>query len=110
MPSFTKAHAEDTAKKLKTKPRETTYPRLDVVESKEGPHLIQCIYCNGLFVSKFGIKHGSNRNASHGWVARSLNLQPNQMHSFAVCNMSIDEMIAHFIADGIIEEPPDPDA
>jgi hypothetical protein len=105
MPGFTKAHAEDTAKKLKTKPKGSQYPRLEVVESKEGPHLVQYIYCNGIYINKFGIKHGSDRNASHAWVGRDLNLPPHQMHSFAICNMSIDEMIAHFIADGMIDSP-----
>jgi hypothetical protein len=103
MPVFTKTHAEDTAKKLKTKPKGTTLPRLEVIEIREGSHLMQYIWCDGVVVNKFGIKHGSNRNASHGWVGRSLNLHPNQMHAFAICNMSIDDMISHFIADGVID-------
>lgn len=103
MPVFTKAHAEGTAKKLKTKPKTGGYPRLEIIEVKDGPHLIQQIWCNGVLVNLFGVKHGSSRNSSHGWVARNLNLSPHRMHEFAICTMSIDEMIEHFMAEGTIE-------
>ncbi|MES2790101.1 MAG: hypothetical protein V4719_10795 [Planctomycetota bacterium] len=63
---------------------------------------MQQIWCDGEFILDFGIKHASNRNNTHGWVARELNLSPNKMYSFAICTMSIDEMIAHFIEDGTI--------
>ncbi len=103
MPVFTKAHSEDAARKLKRKPKNTALPRLEVTELIAGPHRIQQIWCGGKLVNQFGIKHGSNRNASHGWFARDLNLSPRKAFEFAICTMSIDDMIQHFVSQGMIE-------
>jgi hypothetical protein len=97
MPVFTKAHAQECAKKLKAKPENETLPRLVVKEVRGGAHIIEQIWCNDRLINKFGIKHGSNRNASHGWVARDLGLRPQRMFEFAVCTMTVDEMIEHFV-------------
>ena len=105
MSSFTKTHAIDTAKKLKTKPKNERYPRLEVVENRAGAHVMQEIWCNGQLVNKFGIKHDPNRNNPHGWVARDLGLSPHKMREFAICHMTIDEMIEHFIDQGFIDVP-----
>ena len=51
----------------------------------------------------FGIKHSSNNNASHGWVRKQFGLSPHEMHEFAICHMSIDEMIDHLIEIGKIQ-------
>lgn len=107
MPSFTKTHAEDFAKKLKRKPADQHLPRLEVREVKDGPHVIQQIWCEGKFAYSFGIKHGSNRNASHGWVARDLSIRPHDAYEFAVCNITIDTMIRMFVDKGDIEMPAD---
>jgi hypothetical protein len=106
MPVFTKAHAEDAAKKLRDKPKTKTLPRLSVREVVAGPHRVQQIWCQNRLVSQFGIKHGSNRNASQGWFARDLNLSPRRAFEFAVCTMSIDQMIEHFIAQRFIDVVP----
>jgi len=103
--SFTKSHALDTSKKLKTRPRKQNLPRLEVREVRDGPHLIQQIWCNGRFVNQFGIKHASRRDNSHGWVARDLELSPHRMYEFAICQMTVDEMIEHFAARGFLELP-----
>lgn len=103
--SFTKVDAEATAKKLSKKPRQSDYPRMEVKELKGGAHLIQQIWCQGRLIAKFGIKHGSNRNSSHGWVADELELPPRRMKEFAICSMSIDEMLEHFRERGYVELP-----
>ena len=103
--SFTKEHAESSAKKLKTKPKDNNLPRLEVLELKDGAHVVQQIWCNGKFVNKFGIKHAARRDNSHGWVARDLDLSPTRMRDFALCHMPIDEMIQHFVDQGLIELP-----
>lgn len=100
--SFTKAHAEATAKKLTVKPVSNALPRLEVVTLKDGCHIQQRIFCQGVEIARFGIKHGSKRNASHGWVARRLGLSPRQMMDFAICQMSVDEIIQHFIDEGFL--------
>lgn len=93
MPKFTKDHAERAARKLKEKPRRTDLPSLTVAENKDGAHVIQLISCRGKLITKFGIKHGSKRNAGHGWVPKVLKLGPHQAVLFANCTMSVDEMI-----------------
>ena len=111
MPVFTKAHAEDTEKKLKTKSKTDGHPRLTILEVKDGAHLVQQVWCNGQFVTKFGIKHASNRNNSHGWVRDAFDLSPREIYDFAICQMSIDDMIRHLILRGDIElDPVDEDA
>jgi hypothetical protein len=106
MPVFTKAHAEDSARKLKSKPKDKTLPTLVVREVVAGPHRIQQIWCANRLVNQFGIKHGSNRNASHGWIARDLNLSPRKAFEFAACTRTIDEMIQHFLAQVSLKAGP----
>jgi len=104
--SFTKEHAEATAKKLKTKPDNRNLPKLEVIPLKDGAHIQHQIFCNGVEVVRFGIKHGSHRNATHGWIARRFGIAPHDMREFANCNMSIDAMIGHLMNVGIIPTPP----
>jgi hypothetical protein len=102
MPKFNKDHAEKTAKKLKQKPQNTALPTLTVTEDRDSRHIYEWIWCGEQLVAKFGIKHGSQRNAGHGWVPRALKLGPHQAVQFANCTMTIDEMIEHLIAAGFI--------
>jgi len=105
MPIFTKDHAERTAKKLKEKPRREL-PKLSITEDADAAHVVQLITCGGRLVTKFGIKHGSKRNAGHGWVPKALGLGPHQAILFANCTMTVDEIIQHFIDKGFIEQDP----
>lgn len=105
MSTFTKTHAEEFAKKLKRKPVDEHLPRLEVREEKHGPHVIQQIWCDNKFISSFGIKHGSSRNSSHGWVARELVISPHDAFEFAICNIPLDWLIRLFVDRGDIALP-----
>jgi hypothetical protein len=103
MSGFTKDHAEKFSKKLNSKPKDDSLPRLQVVVHVDNAHSQQQIWCGDKFIAAFGIKHGSKRNASHGWVARELSLQPRFAVEFANCSVSIDKMIDVMIEKGWIE-------
>jgi hypothetical protein len=103
MPKFTKDHAERAAKKLKQRPANNELPRLSVREETDSAHVLQLVFCHGTLVTKFGIKHGSKRNAGHGWVPKALCLGPHRAVLFANCTMTVDQIVQHFIDSGLIE-------
>lgn len=103
MPTFTKEHAEDFSTKLRRQPKDSTLPRLQIVENTAGAHAIQQIWCGDKLIAQFGIKHGSKRNAPHGWVARELDLRPHYAVEFAICNVTIDAMLTLFADRGWVD-------
>ena len=93
MPNFTKNHAEKTAKKLSDKTRNGV-AAFQITEHKGGKHLLILAYYQGKFIFQFGIKHGSRRNAGHGWVCEHMKLSRNEGLDFANCHTSVDELIS----------------
>lgn len=102
MPAFTKTHAEKFSKKLKTKPKDDSL-LLRILENRDGAHIQHQIWHGEKYIAAFGIKHGSSKDASHGWVARELQLSPKFAVDFANCNETIDAMIQKFVDKGWIE-------
>lgn len=103
MSTFTKAHAEDAVKKLGRSPADQQLPRLTVSEDRDAKHLKYKVWCNDQLIAYFGVKHGSKRNAGHGWIPESLGLSRRDALAFASCEMTIDELVQRFIDSGRID-------
>jgi hypothetical protein len=100
--SFTKDHAERTAKKLTQAPKDDRLPLLEVRQRRGSDHDVQQIWCQGKWIAQFGINRGSRRNAGHDWVPKTLKLSHIRAIEFAMCRMTVDEMIQHLLDKGLI--------
>lgn len=74
---------KDDAERIKRK--------LNGIESPGGRHRQVSVYYNDNLVARFGIRHGSRRDAGHGHIPKQLYLSVNDTKSLANCHISSDE-------------------
>jgi hypothetical protein len=91
MPNITRDHAERILDKLSKKPQK--HESLIVETKRGGKHNIHKFKYRGVFIGQFNIRHGSNRNEGHNFVARQLHLSQREGYDFAICDISLDEYI-----------------
>ena len=76
----------------------------EITKSKQGKHIVVEAYYKKKKVIRFGINHGSRKNAGHGWVYEQMNLNRNEGLDFANCDMDVDELVQLLKDRDVIED------
>ena len=96
MANVTRQHADKIAKKLMATLRDS------------GPHTLAVVYVNGIRVTQFGIRRGSNKDAGHDHIPADLGLSARNARLLGECPYSRDAWIAEMRRQGLLPPESDP--
>jgi hypothetical protein len=106
MSNLTKDDAEEIARKLRRGRPTIGRQRFEVVEQSRGGYRWISISYGGRRLARYGIKHGSRRNAGHDWIPGQIHLSDSEAYDFAKCHLSIDGYIDILARKNIVAARP----
>jgi hypothetical protein len=78
--------------------------KLGATKTKAGAHDIAAVYHNGVLVSRFGIRRGSEKDQGHDHIPDEIFVAPGFAKLLGQCPKSRNDWIAAMIEKGKIEE------
>ncbi|MBZ5664850.1 MAG: hypothetical protein LAO30_09630 [Acidobacteriia bacterium] len=75
------------------------------ISKKNAVHDVWGIFFNGQLIAQFGIRRGSNKEAGHDHVPRSLNINAGFAKQIGTCTKYRDDYLAHLRERGLL--PPE---